>query len=250
VKILICATGTKHINEAIRFIDNHQSLIDDIIVYSNEPKLFKGVECYENKETGYKSKIFAIKNIKAEKFLYIDCDTYIYSLDNIDYFTKKYDIIASYEIMGITDAYFSEKIQEQKIEQIEYQTGVVFFRKNQTSENLIDEWYRTHDYLEQKYQTQIPDQLSFRLAINKTNFPIGIFPNNWNFRAYYPQTISGKVKIVHSRKPIPNNLNRNFLESETIRLYVSGKLYLPIMQSFFMKITRFFDRINSKNIYK
>jgi len=79
---------------------------------------------------------------------------------------------------------------------IEYNTGVIFFRKSPDVQAVFEAWKR-HIHLTDA------DQPGFAKAMDETGFNPFVLPNNWNYRAGQDHQCFGPVNIWHSRRAIP-----------------------------------------------
>jgi len=79
---------------------------------------------------------------------------------------------------------------------IEYNTGVIFFRKSPDVEAVFNSWKKHINITD-------ADQPGFAKAMDETDFNPYVLPNNWNFRAGQDHQCFGPVNIWHSRRAIP-----------------------------------------------
>lgn len=243
MKILICASGDQYIEEAKRFIQNHQEL--DFVVGTDMPNKFSLVETFLIEESSYKSKIKAMLNCPYDEFLYVDCDTKVVSLEGIEFYKNRYDIACCYEVLGATEKFFEcDRLPDYDIyaDEPEFQTGVVYINRTKEIQNFLKCWYRIHTEIENSGVSKVPDQASFKRAVKNTKVIVGIMTNNWNFRACYSQLISGKIKIIHCRHPNPTLISKRFLDSITPRYFVNRFIQNLDLNSFIFKLIRYFDR--------
>lgn len=84
---------------------------------------------------------------------------------------------------------------------VEYNSGVIFFRKGPRNRELFETWRTSAD----DYGPL--DQWGFAQAIFDTGRNPFVLPQNWNFRAI-PRIapVFGPIKIWHTRKPLPENV--------------------------------------------
>jgi len=88
-------------------------------------------------------------------------------------------------------------------ELVEYNTGVVFFKKGSETRNLFARWREVaEDY-------GWCDQWSFAQAVDDRGVNPFVLPPNWNFRASPLETpVFGPIKVWHTREPVPENASR------------------------------------------
>ena len=81
-------------------------------------------------------------------------------------------------------------------DEVEYNTGVIFFRRSPDVAEVFDVW-KANAGIHRN------DQASFALAIAETGFNPFVLPRNWNYRAGIdsPQ-VYGPIKVWHSRVPL------------------------------------------------
>lgn len=78
---------------------------------------------------------------------------------------------------------------------VEYNTGVIFFTKNDANAKLFDQW--------KKIVNMHPnDQATFGIAVDQCNINPFVLPAHvWNYRVYNGDRLWGPVKIWHTKKP-------------------------------------------------
>lgn len=237
--ILICATGDRHVEEALGFLRSNSEWISSCEVSTDQPDKFGQYEASLNLEAGFLSKITAIQQCRFKEFLYVDCDTKIINLSLLEFYFDTYDLCATYEPLGNTECHYGipRGYREQYLGGAEYQTGVLWVRKTSEVDAVIEDWYRLQLELQQNF-AKVPDQLTFKISVHERRYPIGVFPNGANFRACYPQTVSGPIAIVHSRNPAPDSLPKLFLNDSEARLYISKSLNLLLENKLFSLLRR------------
>ena len=78
---------------------------------------------------------------------------------------------------------------------VEYNTGVIFFTKNEQNARLFQEW-------ESLVKTRGNDQPTFALAADCVNLNPFVLPDHiWNYRVYSADRMFGAVKIWHTKHP-------------------------------------------------
>jgi hypothetical protein len=82
---------------------------------------------------------------------------------------------------------------------IEYNTGVLFFRKSDEVERVFRLWQRYCGVTEN-------DQIGFAKAVEELNFCPFVLPKNWNFRGGIEHQYFGSIRIFHSRERVANDL--------------------------------------------
>jgi len=101
---------------------------------------------------------------------------------------------------------------------IEYNTGVLFFRKSTKTRQLFERWQHHGKAADSRIPflgpngvlVEMPrnDQCGFALAVDETGFNPFVLPFNWNFRSPWHTTVFGPVKIWHGYAPVPPLVER------------------------------------------
>lgn len=83
---------------------------------------------------------------------------------------------------------------------IEYNTGVIFFKRDPAVERVFRRWAELTPVRPRN------DQPGFARAVYETRFNPFVLPLTWNYRAEYaPGPIFGPIHVWHSRVPVPVN---------------------------------------------
>lgn len=101
----------------------------------------------------------------------------------------------------------------------EYNTGVIVFRRNVTTENFFREWRRRFELLANS-QGFVTDQPSFRLAAYETEAHIAVLPSEYHFIAGTPNYTMWQVLILHGRGDLPGLL-------EGLNAKLGARAYVP-----------------------
>jgi hypothetical protein len=145
-----------------------------------------------------------------EETLYLDIDTVV--MDRLDYGFEK---AAKHHVaVAICEAPFARRYHKMIAgDMVEYNTGVIFWKKGPEAEKLFREWERlaveedsSHEFPVSATQTAIADcndQASFAKAVDNLGFLPFILPNNWNFRAPWTRQFYGPLKVWHDYSEIP-----------------------------------------------
>jgi len=164
-----------------------------------------------------------------DETLYLDLDTVV--LGNLDFGFQK---AAAFGIaIAICEAPWGKRYP--KIftgEQIEYNTGVVFFTKK--AEPVFDKWKELAKTVDSAivavgdqgvYTMPANDQGSFALAIEQTGFNPFVLPLNWNFRPQWHRSFFGPIKVWHDYADPPaffTELNTYYSTKDSIIQYHQG----------------------------
>ncbi len=161
-----------------------------------------------------------------EETLFLDIDTVV--LGNLDFgFEKarKYGLALS-----ICEAPWARRYPKLfSGDQIEYNTGVIFFTKK--AESVFNEWKRIAHIVDSSivgvnengiYTMPSNDQGSFAQAIENIDFNPFILPLNWNFRPIWHKSFWGPLKIWHDYSDPPlviSELNKYYENKDSIIQY-------------------------------
>ncbi len=161
-----------------------------------------------------------------EETLFLDIDTVV--LGNLDFgFEKarKYGLALS-----ICEAPWARRYPKLfSGDQIEYNTGVIFFTKK--AESVFNEWKRIAHIVDSSivgvnengiYTMPSNDQGSFAQAIENIGFNPFILPLNWNFRPIWHKSFWGPLKIWHDYSDPPlviSELNKYYENKDSIIQY-------------------------------
>ncbi len=155
-----------------------------------------------------------------EETLFLDVDTVV--MGNLDFgFAKARQHGLA---LSICEAPWARRYSKLfKGDQIEYNTGVLFFTKG--AKPVFDKWKNLAGTIDSSiigvdqngmYTMPANDQGSFAQAIEETNFNPFILPLNWNFRPIWYKSFWGPIKIWHDYSDPPPNLYQlnNYYENE------------------------------------
>lgn len=133
-----------------------------------------------------------------EETVFLDTDTIV--LDDIDF---GFEMANRHGLaLALAPACYARRFSsELPADAIEYNTGVMFFRKDDSVGALFDAWKGFAKMHEQN------DQTSFSRAVLEQGFNPFVLPMNWNFRAHLGiRPVFGPIKVWHSRMPVPENI--------------------------------------------
>ncbi len=147
-------------------------------------------------------KMCAIKSTSLERFLYLDCDTYILQrLDPMFGLLDDYDVAACYDWWrNSSPSWMGTSLN----------TGVMLFPKPGRAAELASAWET--EFLDDPYlpihSNPIRDQPALERAIAKTAARVFVLPTEFNFRFNEPGKIAGAVKILHGHWKTADELRR------------------------------------------
>jgi hypothetical protein len=202
--ILYVASGDKYLREAevsarsVKRAMPHLSIALVSDLQSREPG-FDHQFPIRQVAHSFIDKIAALKQSPFQRTLFLDSDTNVLQpLGDIFTILDRFDIAAAleparylYQLSGVPDSF------------PELNTGVILYRKSEAVFATIDRWLEFYqEENERKRRAGEPtwhDQLSFTRAIWQSALRLFILPPEWNYRAPFPQYVSGPVKIFHGR---------------------------------------------------
>jgi hypothetical protein len=104
--------------------------------------------------------------------------------------------------------------------QLLHNAGVIFFSLTPQVSTVLKDW----EELALRYQARCgSDQLLLALAMERQSLHPSTLPITFNYRAF-GELISGKVRIFHSRRPVPKDINRH---AEFRRYVKKGRVRYP-----------------------
>lgn len=145
-----------------------------------------------------------------EETLFLDVDTEV--MGPLDY---GFEMAMRHHIaISICEAPWARRYAKSiNTDLVEYNTGVIFFKKSPEAARVFDAWKRLAPITDSSIQhdtgrgvISMPsnDQASFALAVDETGFNPFVLPMNWNFRPDYQGIIFGPVKVWHSYHTVPH----------------------------------------------
>ena len=145
-----------------------------------------------------------------EETLYLDIDTVV--MDRLDY---GFERAAKHHVaLAIAPAPYARRYFRMiSGDVIEYNTGVIFWKKSPESGRLFGEWERLARTEDSAHQVWVDafqvatlpsnDQASFAKAVDSLNFVPFVLPPNWNFRPAFARMFCGPIKVWHDYADIP-----------------------------------------------
>lgn len=151
-----------------------------------------------------------------EETLYLDIDTVV--LDRLDFGFEK--AARHHMAVSVCEAPYARRYDKMlKGDVIEYNTGVLFWKKGPEAERVFREWERlafaedsAHTFpvgppgpggAMQTAVADCNDQASFAKAVDGLGFCPFVLPNNWNFRPQWTRSFFGPLKVWHDYIEVP-----------------------------------------------
>ena len=170
-----------------------QESLKSVSKYGYDYRVFK---LDESSHFGHKSTMYDLSPFDTTLFL--DTDTIL--LDNIDFgfeMAEKHGIA-----MTIAPGCYARRFIPELTDHIEYNTGAMFFSKNDVVKKVYNTWKSHSDEFPRS------DQSSFTRAVYEHDFNVSVLPQNYNYRAGLNESqFFGPLKIWHSRLPLPINIH-------------------------------------------
>ena len=241
--IVFIAWGEKYIGEIRRFLDNSSPKaleIDKILVtdYSTNIDLIKDdfISVIRLREIGEgllpKSTFYQFLPSNYDVFCFLDTDTIVLGDISFGFLKAKQFGIAMAHAphYSLQNFWGYRKIMEAEewplCEQMQYNTGVIFFRKDEA----VGDVFRCWNDLCQKHQLDWKDdQAHFTLALEQCNFNPYTLSPNWNYRGF-GNYVSGSIVIWHSHYMPPSDVN-NFQNAWPPRRIWPGNILEPVKQA-------------------
>lgn len=151
-----------------------------------------------------KSKMLAMS--PYDTTLFLDTDTVV--MDNLDFgfeMAEKHGLCCC-----INECPWARRYADIGGDQVEYNTGVLFFTKQATP--VFEKWAACASemdssivFVRQGKKLIMPhnDQAGFSEAIAQSGFNPYVLPMNWNLRPQWHTTFFGPIKIWHDRSDVP-----------------------------------------------
>lgn len=142
-----------------------------------------------------------------DETLYLDCDTIVLGDLSFGFEKAEKHGLACSICEAPWAARYHKSIQG---DIVEYNTGVMFFRKGDAVKPLFDEWKRLAPITDSSIKFVMTgvimtmrenDQGSFALAVHNTGFNPCVLPLNWNYRPMLQPVFFGPIKVWHDYEP-------------------------------------------------
>lgn len=215
--VVFLAWGERYTNEVLYCIDHSPTLnqydlfiITDRISEIEHPNL--QVIRVDFQSTGLLRKTELINFLPEgyEVFLFLDSDTVVLEDISLGFNKAAQHGIAVAPAPHYSLDYFFGFGEVMKSEnmpisgQLQYNTGVIFFSSEESTESVFRRWRQ----LAEKYQeVRQNDQPFFSLALEQLGLNPYTLSISYNYRGY-GDAISGVVRIWHSHKKMPEDINR------------------------------------------
>ncbi len=141
-----------------------------------------------------------------ETTLFLDTDTVV--MDRLDFGFEKAEQFGL--ACCINECPWARRYTDIGGDQIEYNTGVLFFTKK--AKPVFDAWAKLAPEVQSSIVLHIDgkvdkmpynDQASFSQAIMETSFLPFVLPLNWNLRINWHKSLFGPIKVWHDRSEVP-----------------------------------------------
>ncbi len=145
-----------------------------------------------------------------EETLYLDCDTMVMGpLDFGFKMAQEHDLACC-----ICECPWARRFNDLHGDQIEYNTGVIFFTKS--SVTVFHAWSNfairhatiQHHDGDKVISVSGNDQGGFAMAVADSQISPFVLPLNWNFRPDWHRSFFGPLKIWHHYADVPDDVQR------------------------------------------
>lgn len=154
-----------------------------------------------------------------ERCLFLDTDTMVCGdlsagfalLDRFDFAGEHSHSGHHYEVAGLPTSF------------PEINSGVLFWKKNASTQALFERWRELYDADAKKYGGRKWDQKSLRQAVWESEVRFTNLPMSYNLMTYFPAALEGRVVVAHGRSMKNLERMRDRLNvSDQLRAYVPG----------------------------
>jgi hypothetical protein len=194
---LYIAVGEKFLEETLISAKQLKNQMPDypitLVTYREvEEDIFDEVKVVDELDE-YSEKVVNM-HIPYEKTIFLDMDTWVVEpIDELFDLLEQFDLAIAH---NPTRNYSMGRENEVPKGFPQHNTGVMALRKNQRTEDLLEDWERR--YKEPK-ETPEYDQISFREAHYHSDCRFTVLPPEYNCRYNWPGMVEGKVKIFHGK---------------------------------------------------
>lgn len=155
-----------------------------------------------------------------EQTLYLDADTEV--LGRLDFGfeqARRHNLALAICEAGMARRY-SRSIRG---DLVEYNTGVMFFRKCAENAALFARWSELAQTVDSLVEfiagsrvEQMPynDQAAFAMAVHELGVNPFVLPHNWNYRYKWQPCVHGPVKVWHEWDPVPEELRAYWIKQD------------------------------------
>ena len=154
-----------------------------------------------------------------ERCVFLDTDTMVCGdlsagfalLDRFDFAGEHSHSGHHYEVPGLPTSF------------PEMNSGVLFWKKNASTQALFERWRELYDADAKKYGGRKWDQKSLRQAVWESDVRFTNLPMSYNLMTYFPAALEGHVVVAHGRSMKNLERVRDRLDvSDQLRAYVPG----------------------------
>lgn len=145
-------------------------------------------------QSSFLDKTYAIKNCEFEKFIFLDCDTFLLeSLFDLWSLIEKYNVCIAHAPRRYTHIFKSVPAIFP-----EFNTGVIGIKRTDTVNKLINKWHLMFSmHIEDEGFPASKDQPFFRKSLYESNINFFTLTNEYNCRFKMGVSVCNNVKILH-----------------------------------------------------
>ena len=224
--VLYSGTGEFYVAEAVRSARSSLRCNDvpHVLFADAAPDAVPGLTIAPFTPSGnpFADKIENMRRSPFERTLYLDSDTFV--VDEIVHvlaLLEHYDLAAAFApgYRGLDDPAVPKLFHE-------FNTGVLAWRRSERMAAFMEDWQQTYEgwLIDEPFpgaraasRSGRADQPAFRRCAWKHGLSLFVLPQEYNFRLGFPQTVVGRVRVIHGDHPDPASLAARLNERETPR---------------------------------
>jgi hypothetical protein len=203
----------------------HEDLTDSVAAH------FTGTICPASglsRKLRDKSKMFGLTPDGYDSFVFLDADTRV--LGDLSFAFEKaeqhgiamapapnYNLS---EVPGFASVF--EEVGQQRADQMQYNSGVIFFRRTEKVREVFTRWQELCEHTGASFKDA--DQPFLTLAMEQLGFLPYVLSPAYNFRGNQGVLLAGGVRIWHNMAPPPSDINK-FVSSWPPRRFRQGRQF-------------------------
>jgi hypothetical protein len=202
--VVYVATGSRYVQEALISARSLHAAMPGvpITVFADSVQVDADqidVRIIQDPVFGFGDKVKYMNASPYKKTLFVDTDTFICN-DISDCFDMldKFDLLVAHDALRVN-------IGNSAIGRVfpEFNTGVIFYRKNQETTRFFSGWLEAHEELSRAHGRQMIDQFTFRQELYNSELRFYVLPPEYNCMLWEACYLHDPVKILHGRHDVP-----------------------------------------------
>ncbi|MEZ6127967.1 MAG: hypothetical protein R3C59_04750 [Planctomycetaceae bacterium] len=192
----------------------------DVASELRDAAAFQDVRVVENPQHRHRPRFESMLHCTADRAFFIDGDTLL--MEPID---ELYELLDHFDVAlaSAPQQFHSQAVAKQIYDKLprvssaipEWNSGVIAARISDRFRTFVRRWSDLFAVCQQHGYTM--DQPALRSAPGTSDLRIATIPANYNFRANMPQTIKGKIKLLHAHGDLPK-ITGYINRSENLRM--------------------------------